>query len=78
MPHYNAADDTQLSFYFAECGYSYMYSVCVKYGLSFTLYLMTVLALGTEKHHDMVKPLVNDYSEFGCFALTELGHGSNV
>jgi alkylation response protein AidB-like acyl-CoA dehydrogenase len=34
--------------------------------------------LGTKRHHDKWLKLSEDYKISGCFAMTELGHGSNV
>ena len=34
--------------------------------------------LGTKRHHDKWLQLTEDYAVRGCFAMSELGHGSNV
>lgn len=33
---------------------------------------------GTKRHHDKWLKITEDYGMKGCFAMTELGHGSNV
>lgn len=42
-----------------------------------TLYIDSIQELGTEKHMPYIR---NAYSlnDYGCFCMTELGHGSNV
>jgi acyl-CoA oxidase len=45
--------------------------------VTLSLYLDSLLSFGTEKH----RKLIDDgycLKDFGCFAMTELGHGSNV
>lgn len=34
--------------------------------------------LGTKRHHDKWLQVTEDLKIQGCFAMTELGHGSNV
>ena len=41
------------------------------------LYMKWIKNLGTEKHYDYLLR-ASDLTDWGCFALTELGHGSNI
>ena len=64
--------------------------ICIMYGLaeydlgaatrlivSLVLYLDAILSFGTEKHEEIINRTYK-LQDFGCFAMTELGHGSNV
>lgn len=53
-------------------------SLTVKFGVQFGLFGGSVLQLGTEKHHRKYLAQIGNLSLPGCFAMTELGHGSNV
>ena len=53
-------------------------SLVVKYGVQFGLWGGSVYFLGTEKHHQRYLPDVASGKLLGCFAMSELGHGSNV
>ena len=52
-------------------------SAGTKVGVHFGLYTKTLLSLGTEKHEKWVKRAFS-IADYGCFMLTEVGHGSNV
>ncbi|MBO0847687.1 MAG: acyl-CoA dehydrogenase family protein [Nocardioides sp.] len=53
-------------------------SVLVKVGVQFGLFGGAILMLGTKRHHDAYLEDLVSGRLFGCFAMTESGHGSNV
>lgn len=53
-------------------------SLVVKFGVQFGLFGGAVLNLGTERHHQELLPATGRAELLGGFAMTELGHGSNV
>ncbi|XXQ37961.1 Acyl-coenzyme A oxidase [Plasmodiophora brassicae] len=53
------------------------YSLSIKHGVHWTLCGGTIQTLGTKKH-EVYLDRMNTGQLIGCFAMTELGHGSNV
>lgn len=53
-------------------------SMQIKAGVQWGLFGSAILHLGTEKHHQKWLPAVMDFSLPGAFAMTEIGHGSDV
>jgi len=53
-------------------------SILVKFGVQFGLWGGSVLQLGTRKHHERWLTDIGTLAIPGCYAMTEIGHGSNV
>ncbi|MEV7327374.1 acyl-CoA dehydrogenase [Micromonospora sp. NPDC093244] len=53
-------------------------SLMVKAGVQWGLFGGAVAALGTRRHHDAYLRDIVSGKIFGCFAMTETGHGSDV
>ena len=53
-------------------------SIVVKYGVQFGLFGGSIAQLGTEDHHRRYLPEIRTLALPGCYAMTEIGHGSNV
>jgi acyl-CoA oxidase len=52
-------------------------SLLVKLGVQVGLYGAAIWALGTARHHARLAKIAA-FEELGCFAMSEVGHGSNV
>ncbi|TVP55466.1 MAG: acyl-CoA oxidase [Gemmatimonadales bacterium] len=53
-------------------------SLLVKYGVQFGLFGGSVQQLGTEVHHERWLSSIGSLDLPGCYAMTEMDHGSNV
>lgn len=53
-------------------------SLQIKSGVQFGLFGAAIMHLGTDEHHDRWLPGAMDVSVPGAFAMTEIGHGSDV
>jgi acyl-CoA oxidase len=53
-------------------------SLQIKAGVQWGLFGAAILHLGTESHHERFLPDVLDLTVPGAFAMTEIGHGSDV
>ncbi|HEX3446595.1 MAG TPA: acyl-CoA dehydrogenase [Chthoniobacterales bacterium] len=79
MPKYVGGDEDPAKFMAAgeTLGFHDL-SLMIKFGVQFGLFAGSIQRLGTEPHHH--KYLIDAAScrLMGCFAMTEIGHGSNV
>lgn len=77
-PEYGGeADDLKFAAAFETLAYGDI-SLVIKYGVQFGLFGGAIRMLGTKPHHDRYLRDAGTVALPGCFAMTELGHGSNV
>lgn len=62
---------------FETLGYGDL-SLLVKYGVHYGLFGGSVVQLGTARHHARYLPDIGSLALPGCYAMTEVNHGSNV
>ncbi len=53
-------------------------SLAVKFGVQFGLFGGSINSLGTRRHHEKYLRAVGELELPGCYAMSELAHGSNV
>ncbi|XP_010269210.1 PREDICTED: acyl-coenzyme A oxidase 2, peroxisomal [Nelumbo nucifera] len=71
-------EDPGKYFAIAEAVGSVDMSLGIKMGVQYSLWGGSVLNLGTKKHRDKYYDGIDNLEYPGCFAMTELHHGSNV
>ncbi|XP_059663214.1 acyl-coenzyme A oxidase 3, peroxisomal-like [Cornus florida] len=71
-------DADMRKFAFFEAVGLYDHSLAIKLGVHFFLWGGAIQFFGTKRHHEKWLRDTESYVVKGCFAMTELGHGSNV
>lgn len=77
-PFKYVANDPSMYFAILEAVGSVDMSLGIKMGVQYSLWGGSVLNLGTKKHMDKYFDGIDNLDYLGCFAMTELHHGSNV
>ncbi|MCL7027208.1 hypothetical protein MKW94_030715 [Papaver nudicaule] len=77
-PFRYVSEDPAKYFAIAEAVGSVDMSLGIKMGVQFSLWGGSVINLGTKKHKDKYYEGIDNMDYVGCFAMTELHHGSNV
>lgn len=77
-PFRYVSEDPAKYFAIAEAVGSVDMSLGIKMGVQYSLWGGSVINLGTQKHKDKYFEGIDNLDYLGCFAMTELHHGSNV
>ncbi|MBA0770429.1 hypothetical protein Gotri_019066 [Gossypium trilobum] len=77
-PFRYVVEDPAKYFAISEAVGSIDISLGIKFGVQYSLWGGSVLNLGTKKHRDKYFDGIDNLDYLGCFAMTELHHGSNV
>lgn len=77
LKNYKITDLKGYKFLFGLYGLiSYNLGLAIKTNIQYMLYLKTLITYGTTKLHQEYVQKAFDLEHLGCFALTELHHGS--
>ncbi|KAJ8765449.1 hypothetical protein K2173_014571 [Erythroxylum novogranatense] len=77
-PFRYVAEDPSKYFAIVEAAGAFDMSLGIKMGVQYSLWGGSVLNLGTKKHRERYFDGIDNLDYPGCFAMTELHHGSNV
>ncbi|KAJ9561631.1 hypothetical protein OSB04_006791 [Centaurea solstitialis] len=77
-PFRSAIQDPSKYFAITEAVGGIDISLGIKLGVQYSLWGGSVINLGTKKHKDKYFEGIDNLEYLGCFAMTELHHGSNV
>ncbi|KAL0917517.1 hypothetical protein M5K25_012583 [Dendrobium thyrsiflorum] len=77
-PFRYAIEDPSVYFAIVEAAGGIDISLAVKLGVQYSLWGGSVMNLGTKKHREKYFEGIDNIDYPGCFAMTELNHGSNV